>query len=624
MRTARIIFLLWTAGVAARAQIAVTAVTDAASFGPRVSPGSLATIFGNGLAATTAQASGFPLPTKLGGTTVLVNDSPAPLVYVSGSQINFQVPSGLQAGTANLYVSVVSGIQSKRFSFTVASAAPGIFQDSSNHAVAQNTDYSTNSTGNPAASGSVVIVYLTGQGPVDNAVADGSATPNAPLSTATASASATIGGADAPVQFLGLTPGFAGLAQANLQVPSLPTGDYPLVLTVGGYVSASATISVSGTGTPPPQILKLVGQTSFVNSADSMPAVLGNITYVCGANQIQVVDTSNASQPAYVGEFGDADLNGNGGRCALATPLGLQPILVDIVGPGNTPSFVVYNVSTPASPFKVGQLPLQYTYLADLSFIGTTGFSSTSWYEFDGASNITAQHGDVLAYDFSTPTLPLFVSALVPNPAQPASNNLNLKPNALALIQNANYPNTVYVASTTATGNNTSGSAALDVVDVSNPSNMLGVRQVTVANVAIFLGFAYDHRLLLMAGNTQNHRNPGIPDFNIAGNLTLTTMDITSVQNPVPIATLVTKIPSGGTFAVQPLGNSIFAVATDPPASDPGGPGSLLLVDARDPKNLALYPFVTQFGLSGMQSSNGYLIVPNLNGLNVYQTQLPQ
>jgi uncharacterized protein (TIGR03437 family) len=594
----------------------IQAVTDAASFAPRVSPGSLATIFGTGLASSTANASGFPLPTTLGDASVHIsqsqNQTEAPLVYASANQINFQVPSRLVAGTATLYVTVGGG-QSRFFNFTVVSASPGIFQDASNHAAAQNIDHSMNTSKIPAASGSVVVVYLTGQGPVDHPVPDGTAAPSSPLAHATSTPSASIGGVAAPVQFLGLTPGFAGLAQANIQVPSLPNGDYPLVITIGGLLSASAVLSVSGSGTPPPSFLSLVGHLSFGNDPVSSVAIMGNLTYICGTNRINIIDTSNVKSPGYVGEFGDLDLAGNGGKCALNTSTS-RPILVDIVGPGTSPTFVVYDVSSPTQPSKLGQIaPQQYTFLADLTFVGTNAFSSTSWFTLDASNNVTSQHGDFLVFDLSS-LLPQLISAMVPNSNQPASNNLNVRPNALALPARFQL---VYVASTTATGNSTQGNAAIDVIDVSNTLSMRGLNRVAVSGAVAFLGFAYDNRLLFLAGSTA-----GAPNF--AGDLTLTTMDITNVRNPIPTITIDTKIPTTGAYHVEPFGSSIFAIVNNPPQSDPNGPASILIVDSTNPKAPVVYPFATQFGLSGLGLANGFLLVPNQIGLNIYQVQLPK
>jgi uncharacterized protein (TIGR03437 family) len=609
---------------ATNAQSVIQAVTDAASYAPRVSPGSLATIFGTGLASSTANAKGFPLPETLAGASVFISQSEvsteAPLVYASPTQINFQVPSRLVAGTAAVYVTVGGG-QSLIFNFTVVTASPGFFQSTTNQAAAQNANNSANTSSNPAAVGSVVVVYLTGQGPLDHPVPDGTPAVTSPLAHATSSVSATIGGVAATVQFLGLSPGFVGLAQANIQVPSLATGNYPLVITVGGFVSSSAVLSVSGSGTKPPSFLSLVGNLSFGNGGTSSVVVFNDITYICNPNRIIIVDTSDVTAPVYDGEFGDANLSGNGGKCALNEDTS-QPILVDLLGPGSTPSFVVFDVSTPTSPVTLGSItPLTYTFLADLTFVGTAGFSTTSWFTTNGSNDITALHGDFLAFDFSA-LLPQLVSALAPTADTPASNNLDLRPNALALPASLE---TVFSASTTATGNSTVGDAALDVISVSNLQSPQAVDRVTVSDAAIFLGMAYDNSLLLVTGNTTGFRNPGVPDFNLTGKLTLTTMNISDVDNPQPITTVVTDVQTTGTYNVEPLGSEVFvfALVNNPPETDPTGPGSLMIVDARDSSAPVLYPLITQFGLSGIAAVNGYLLVPNQNGLSIYQVTIP-
>jgi uncharacterized protein (TIGR03437 family) len=625
MRSLALIPLLLFTHALAEAQSVIDLVTDAASYAPRVAPGELATIFGTNLADSTQGASNFPLPRSMAGATVYLNQESVPLLYVSATQINFQVPSNLAAGTANLYVSRDGG-QSAIYTVTVVGSSPGIFQDTSNHAVAQNAvDNSTNSDSDPVVAGAILVVYLTGQGALNNPVADGTAAPDSPLSSATGTATATIGGVSATVQFLGLTPGFTGLAQANITVPStLGTADYPLVITVGGYVSASAEVSVSGSGTVPPTYLTLVGQLVFANGVSSSIVIYPNTpyTYICGPSRIYILDTDSASAPTYVGEFGDAQLAGNGSKCAINTATS-EPLLVDIVGPGSAPTFAVYSLSNPESPVLLSQLPTTpYTFLNDISFLGTEGYVSTSWFTTSGTS-ISAQDGNFAVYEFSS----LFPELLSVLSSGPGSSGTSVMPNSLALVASTNdsYPNTAYIASTTSSGASTSGNAALDVVNISTPSSMKGVEQVTVADAAIFLGLGYDESLLLVAGNTTSFRNPGVPDFSITGNLTLSTMNINNVDGPVGIANVTTNIATTGTYVVQPLalGSGIFAIVNNPPSTDPAGPGSLMIVDASTPSSPVLYPFMTQFGMGDVAAVNGYLLVPNVNGLMIYSISTP-
>jgi uncharacterized protein (TIGR03437 family) len=229
--------------------ISTNGVTNAASFATRISPGALASVFGTGFGASTYLADdGRPWVTTANSVTVKVNNVAAPLYFISPGQINFQVPWATPtSGTVNVAV-LVNGGASNTASVAVGTAAPGLFYNpTSGAAIVQNTpDYSLNTAANPAPAGSTIIAYLTGTGPVSPATKDGTLAPtDGTLIVAQSVVTAKIGSAAATVSFTGLTPGFIGLAQMNIVVPStLTPGVYPLTVTIDGQTSNSATIAV--------------------------------------------------------------------------------------------------------------------------------------------------------------------------------------------------------------------------------------------------------------------------------------------------------------------------------------------------------------------------------------------
>src|SRR5216684_118868 len=220
-------------------------VVNGANFlSPNVSPGALASIFGVNFTGGPVAAKGLPLPTVLGPVSVTVNGRNAPLLYVNATQVNFQVPWETELGNAMIFVTV-NGLMSNSVSAPVLTAAPSLFVIPPSRAVVQNSDSSLNGPDNPAKAGSTITAYLTGSGPVSPAVANGAAAPASPPATVTLDKSATIGTTSATVSFAGLAPGFVGLVQMNIVVPStLAAGDYPLTITIHGEASNTATISV--------------------------------------------------------------------------------------------------------------------------------------------------------------------------------------------------------------------------------------------------------------------------------------------------------------------------------------------------------------------------------------------
>ena len=241
-------FLAQIAAGTATTVISPGGIVNAATSSPTpVAPGSLVSIYGSNLGSGIFNAPSTPLSNTLGGTTVTVNGATVPLIYVSPGQINFQLPYEVSAGTASATVTAACGA-STAVSFPVTSTAPYLLLAADGSALVQNEDSSFNSATNAAPKGSVVTAYLIGIGPVDNPVATGAAAPTGvtldQLSHATSPSKATIGGFDTSIKFLGLTPGFVGLAQANLEIPNLSPGKYPILLTVGGVTSNAGTMWV--------------------------------------------------------------------------------------------------------------------------------------------------------------------------------------------------------------------------------------------------------------------------------------------------------------------------------------------------------------------------------------------
>jgi uncharacterized protein (TIGR03437 family) len=233
--------------VQAAAKPVFTAVANAASYvnGP-VSAGENIVIFGANLgptAVTLGKVTNGTFDTTVAETQVLFDNTAAPILYVSGTQTSVMVPYGV-AGRATTSIRVVyKGVQSDPITYTVASAAPGIYTanaSGSGQGAILNQDYSYNgpvAPSVPAAKNSVVAIYMTGEGTTSPASPDGAIAPTngtglfKPLQNVTA----TVGGLPATVEYYGSAPGIIyGVMQVNVRIPAnAPSGNLPVVITVG-------------------------------------------------------------------------------------------------------------------------------------------------------------------------------------------------------------------------------------------------------------------------------------------------------------------------------------------------------------------------------------------------------
>ena len=138
-----------------------------------------------------------------------------------------------------------NGAVSPAAAISVRQAGPGVFTNAQGQAAARNDDQSVNSPQHPAAPGRVVSIYFTGFGPLSAALDDGAGAPVTPLIRSTAQVSVTIGGVPALIRYAGLAPNYAGLGQLNVEIPALPGGTYPVVVTIAGAAGNSALISIA-------------------------------------------------------------------------------------------------------------------------------------------------------------------------------------------------------------------------------------------------------------------------------------------------------------------------------------------------------------------------------------------
>ncbi len=209
--------------------LTANSVLNAASLAPGpIAPGEIVTLLGS----------------FSGASPVSVNNASAPLLYAGTSQVNAIVPFGMSlTGPAAVQLGGLASVP-----IPVAPVAPALFTvngGGNGPGAILNQDYSPNSLSNPAARGSVVMLFGAGFGVLTPPVADGQTVAGA---SSVASVTATVGGLPASVTYAGAAPGLiAGLYQINVQIPAAlaPGLATPVVLAIGSQsTQTGVTVSV--------------------------------------------------------------------------------------------------------------------------------------------------------------------------------------------------------------------------------------------------------------------------------------------------------------------------------------------------------------------------------------------
>ena len=220
-----------------------------------VAPGSLVSIYGAKLAATSASAASLPLPTSLAGASASITDAsgvqtPLPLFYAGPSQINAEIPESASLGPAVITIDTPSGPVSSPV--VLNPVAPAVFAaNQSGTAVAAAMLVTNQSNGlqtvvdifnSPCGAGSCEGIPLdvsSGQSALE---LFGTGIQNrGSLSDVTV----TIGNQTLAASYAGPAPGFTGLDQVNVLLPANLAGSGTVNITV--VVAGAASNVVTAT-----------------------------------------------------------------------------------------------------------------------------------------------------------------------------------------------------------------------------------------------------------------------------------------------------------------------------------------------------------------------------------------
>jgi uncharacterized protein (TIGR03437 family) len=233
--------------------ISAAGIVNAASGkGGPVAPGELLVIYGSNLGPKSLvglSVEAGKVTSDIQGTKVLFDGVAAPLVYASSGQVSAIVPYSVASKSTVRVELEANGIRSNAVDMSIAAASPALFTANSSGSgpgAILNQDSSVNTPDNPAARGSIVVLFATGEGQTDPGGVDGQLAlityPKPVLP-----ARVTIDGQAAEVLYAGAAPGMvAGVMQLNVRVPdSARAGNVPVQTTIGSVTSpAGVTLAV--------------------------------------------------------------------------------------------------------------------------------------------------------------------------------------------------------------------------------------------------------------------------------------------------------------------------------------------------------------------------------------------
>lgn len=209
----------------------------------RLAPGTIFRLRGSGLALQTESRTDAPWPVDLGGARVTLNGLALPLSQVSPAEIIGLIPVTAALGGGTLVASR-DEVPSLDAAVTLEPTAPAIITPSEGRALAANSNGSANSPEQPAAPDSLLSVYFTGSGIVENPPQSGAGAGEE--SKLLSPVFVQFGDVTLDPELARLAVDRPGVAEVRFRIPAgLETGDYPVIVRVGNGASPARLVSVA-------------------------------------------------------------------------------------------------------------------------------------------------------------------------------------------------------------------------------------------------------------------------------------------------------------------------------------------------------------------------------------------
>ena len=349
----------------------------------------------------------------------------------------------------------------------------------------------------------------------------------------------------------------------------------------------------------PAKSLVLLGEADTTDNAQSL-AIYGDYAYVCGSQHITIIDISDPMQPVVQGTFGE-----NAYTYSKCNIIGNH-----LVVSFNWTMVNVYTLENPLAPELVGVEDTGYCNVSGAFTRGNNLFVNTIIAGWNSSYDIVLVRGDVVAFDLIDPTTPVQADILYDtyqsfHPEWPGSNYMVGRGQALS-------DEVALIPTTTGATAATNGTGKVVVVDISDATNLTPLTDVEIPGTKVLTGIGSweDHSLAVGSTGAFDF----VDRFMLTGNLVLTSLDVSTPDNPLVIRTRNTDFQANMNIQVTAGINQCYAMSNT--LLDPQWMAAV--VDARDPVNPESITLPVALPLADIRLSDQLMYAVDIEGLKIF------